>query len=66
MLSNTIAKGENKDFENKILELEVQKAATNRQVEELNARVVEMEAQNNSLEIQLKEANERHISITHF
>ena len=37
VLSNTIVEGENKEFENKISELEVQKAATNRQVEELNA-----------------------------
>ena len=64
MLSNTIAEGENKDFKNNISELEVQKAATNKQVEDLNARLVEMEAWNNSLEIQLKEANEQHITIT--
>ena len=44
MLSNTIADGENMDFENKISELEVQKAATNKKAEEINARVVEMEA----------------------
>ena len=66
MLSNTITEGEKKDLENKISELEVQKAATNRQAEEINAQVVELEAQKNSLEIQLKAANEQQIDITPF
>ena len=60
VLSNTINDGEKKDLENKISELEAQKAATSKQGEELNAWVVELEAQNNSLEIQLKEVNERY------
>ena len=66
MLSNTIAEGKNKDLENKILELEVQKDTTNRQAEEINSWVIELEAKNNSLEIQLKTANERHIDIIPF
>ena len=66
VLSNTVAEGEKKDFENNISKLEAQKAATDRQAEELNARVVELGAWNNSLEIQLKAANEQQIDITPF
>ena len=44
VLSNTITEGEKKDLENKISELDAQKVATDRQAEEINARVVEMEA----------------------
>ena len=54
MLSNTIAEGEKKDFENKISELEAQKYATDMKSEELRVRVGELEAQKNSLESQLK------------
>ena len=39
MLSNTIAEGENKDFENKISELEVQKDENDTHAEELRAGV---------------------------
>ena len=64
VLSNTIIDGEKKDLENNILELEAQKATTDKQAKELKARVAELETRNNSLEIQLKEANERQVNIT--
>ena len=66
-VSVTIMEGEKKDFEDKILELEAQKSAVNRQAGELRTRVdQELEAQNRELEIQLKIANERHLDITSF
>ena len=59
VLSNAITKGEKKDLENKISELETQKDAIDRQSEELNSWVAKLEALNNSFEIQLKTTNER-------
>ena len=47
-----------KDFENKISELEAQKYAADRQEVEIRARVGELEAHNSSLETQLKTTNE--------
>ena len=64
VLSNNIIDGENKDLERKILGLGSQRAATNKQPEELKAWVTELEAQNSSLEIQLKTTNERKIDVT--
>ena len=42
MLSNSINEGEKKYLENKISAPEMQKGATDRQVEELNAQVAEL------------------------
>ena len=56
--------GLNKDLEGKIVGMEKQRVATDKQVEELKARVAKMEAQNNFLEIQFKEANEWKMDIT--
>ena len=64
VLSNTMIDGEKKDLEGKISGLETQRAAADKQVEELKARVEELEAQNNYLEVLFKETNERKIDIT--
>ena len=64
MLSNAISEAEKKDLENKIWEVEAQKAGTDKQAEELKARVAELEAQNSSLEIYLKVSNEQQVNIT--
>ena len=53
-----------KDLEGKISGLETQRASTNKQVEDLKARVAELEAQNSSLEIQLKITNEQKVDVT--
>ena len=64
VLFNTIINGEKKDLEGEISRLETQKAAADKQVEELKARIAELDAQNSSLEIHLKTKNERKIYIT--
>ena len=57
-LSNTILGGEKEDLESKMVEIEIQRSATDNQAKESKVRVVELEAQNISLEVLLKEANE--------
>ena len=64
VLSNTMIDGEKKDLEGKISGLETQRAAADKQVEELKARVAEPEAQNSSLEVLFKEENEQKMDIT--
>ena len=59
-------KGRKWILEDKILELEAQNCATNRQEGDPRTLVEELEAQNRSLETQLKTANERHPEITPF
>ena len=44
VLSNTIIDGENKGLEGNISDLEAQRAATDKQAEELKAQVAELEA----------------------
>ena len=59
VLSNTIISGEKKDLEGKDSGLEMQRATTDIEVEEIRAQVAKLEAQNrDSLEVQLKAANE--------
>ena len=59
MVQVTIMEGEKKDFEDKIVELELYKYATIHQVGEIRAQVEELVARRGSCESQLKIANER-------
>ena len=61
-----IMDGEKKDLEEKVLELEIQKFAVNKQAEELRTWAKELEAQNKSLETQLKTTTERQPDIIPF
>ena len=62
----TIMEGEEKYFEDKILELESWKFAENRQAGELRTQVEVLEAWNRELETHLKLATKRNPGITSF
>ena len=66
MLSVTITEGEKKDLESKILELEAQRSAVNKQTKELKNQAEELEVHNQSLQTQLKTSSERKLDITPF
>ena len=63
-LSNTILDGEKKDLESKMVEIEVQRSKTYKQVEESKVQIAELEAHNSSLDVLLKATNERKMDIT--